>query len=59
MQTLTAGYYDGRTAARLGIPKGEIQAAFHRLPRELRLEVLEDALILTDPRDRPYIYRED
>lgn len=58
MQSLTAGYYEGRATARVGIPKGEIQAAFHRLPREMRLEVIEGALVLTDPRDRPYTYRD-
>lgn len=53
------GYYDRRQRARVPIDKGDIRAAFGQRPERLRVEVLEGAIILTDPKDQQWRYRND
>lgn len=59
MRFAKVGYYDRRTKARVPIDKGEIRAAFGDRPTRLRVEVLEDMIILTDPADQAWRHRHD
>jgi hypothetical protein len=59
MDVVKVGYYDRRQRARVPIDRGDIKAAYSRHPPRLRVEIIEDALILTDIADKRWIYRND
>lgn len=58
MKLVTVGYYDGRNNAAVWVPKGDIRAVFDNRLERIRMEALEDAIILTDPRDQQWRYRD-
>jgi hypothetical protein len=49
MRTAKLGYYGDRNPVRLGLQRGELTAAFNRRPNHIRVETLEDMIVLTDP----------
>lgn len=59
MRNRTLGYYDSRNDVRLSLGKGDLRAAFGRTPVEVRVEVLEDGIVLTDPREAAWTNRDD
>jgi len=59
MDFAKVGYYDRRQKARVPVDRGAIRAAFGEQVDRVRLEVLEGAIILTDPRDQQWRHRND
>lgn len=59
MRFVKMGYYNRRSKVRCPVDRSEIRAAYGDTPNRLRLEVLEDAIILTDPRDQAWTHRND
>jgi len=59
MDVIQVGYYQGRSKARVPIDRGAIQAAFGRKPDRMRVEVLENAVVLTDIRGPDFRSRLD
>lgn len=49
MEYRDVGYYDDRATGRLSIDKGMVRAAFGKRVTQVRVEALEDVIILTDP----------
>lgn len=58
MEFAKVGYYDGRNKARIAIDRGMLQACLGRRPMRVRLEGIDDAIILTDPKGPSYEHLE-
>jgi len=52
------GYYDDRATGRLSIDRGSIKAAFGSRVTQVRVEAIEDAIILTDPSEPAWTMRD-
>jgi len=58
MEILQIGYYQGRSAARVPVSRGNIRAVYGHRPDQLRAEYLEGAIVLTDPDKQAWRHRE-
>jgi hypothetical protein len=59
MDFAKVGYYKQRHKARVPIDRSAIRAAFGERVDRVRVEVMEDMIVLTDPRDQQYRHRND
>jgi hypothetical protein len=59
MDFAKVGYYQQRSKARVPIDNGAIRAAFGERVDRMRVEILEDAIVLTDPRDQQWRHRDE
>jgi len=59
MRFAKVGYYSQRQKARVPVDKRRIEGSFKRRPERLRVEAIEEAIILTDPRDESWRKRHD
>ncbi len=59
MDIVQVGYYQGRQKARVPIDRGAIKACFNKRPQRLRVEYLEQTIVLTDLKEPAYLRRDE
>jgi len=59
MDFAKVGYYPQRAKARVPIDKGSLRAAFGNRPDRVRVEVMEGFIVLTDPNEQAWRFRND
>jgi len=59
MDIIQVGYYQGRRKARVPIDRGAIKACFGERPQRLRVEYLEDTIVLTHIKEPAYLRRDE
>ena len=58
MELCTVGYYHGRQQARVPISKGALRSAFDTRPEQVRAEIMDGRIILTNIREPAWLNRD-
>jgi hypothetical protein len=58
MDIISIGYYDDRRAARIPIDRYDLRSAFDQRPQQLRYEVFDGYVVLTEPTERAFARRD-